>query len=134
MKKSVIALSFFISLTCYGQAKDQNESLYEALSVSAVDPRDPGVIGGAYKEKAVGGLVCSVTTVIYPGAEPKYACSFKEGVTPDYERIYEALNVKAENAQNPAAPRRGKAGENGRRFALCKNPSYFSKRKTEIPM
>lgn len=99
MEKTILLAILLVSSAAYAKHNTTNpdKELYDALKVKAVDPRDPGVVGDSYQEKSVGGLVCSVTRVVYPGAEPKYSCSFKENVKPDYKAIYEALEAKEED-------------------------------------
>ena len=78
MKNLVLAM---LALTCsvsFAEEKSPHQELYEALNVSEVDPRDPGVLGASYKQKSIGGLVCSVTVVVSPNALPKYDCALKK--------------------------------------------------------
>lgn len=74
------------------------EAIYKALKVKAVN-LNPGLAGSSLYQKSVGGLSCTRTLIIVPGAKPTYECAI-DTTKENFEAIYKALKVK-EEALNP---------------------------------
>jgi hypothetical protein len=96
IKLLVVIVSFALtSAAIAGQTTDDpNQDLYNALGVKEVDMNPPNLAGSSHFRKSVGGLVCSMTSVVYPGAKPKYDCKFEKNVEKNPQAIYQVLNAK----------------------------------------
>lgn len=94
MKKLLIALLSLSSLSAFAQSSLDAQGIYESLNAQE---QDVSVGEGASKfQKAVGGLTCTKSQVVYPGAQPQYSCAFDTKYL-DAEQIYEALNIDAKD-------------------------------------
>jgi len=88
-KKLVLAITLLSSTIAFAQT---DADIYSALVVEEVNPH-PGLVGAVHLEKAVGGLVCTKSTVVYPGAQSSYVCSLNEENN-DAKEIYAALDAE----------------------------------------
>jgi hypothetical protein len=103
MKSLTLSILLLNSIASFAQDSTPNQVLYESLIIKAVDTRPPGTVGATYLEKSIGGLICSVTRVVYPGAKPEYDCRFDKKVAPNYQAIYDALDAKEVNPRDKSS-------------------------------
>ncbi len=62
------------SFSCSLGQNNNGKAIYQALAVKEINV-NPGIAGSSKFEKSIGGLVCSKSLIIYPGAKPDYLCS-----------------------------------------------------------
>ena len=60
--------------SCQLDAEYDGKLIYNALNVEAINPYPPGFVGSMTLIKAAGGLECTMSQVVYPGAKPFYSC------------------------------------------------------------
>lgn len=74
----------------------KSKAIYEALNVAEQNATPPGEDGVGIFAKKTGGLECTRTQVVYPGAPKTYSCSLAADNRDD-QAIYEALDVIEQN-------------------------------------
>ena len=91
-KKFFLSLVVLInsSIALAQSSSDNNQDIYYAMLAEEVNPA-PQVVGAVNYQKSVGGLVCTKSTAMVPGAKARFLCDLSQDH--NAKQIFYALNV-----------------------------------------